>query len=58
MGAEDEAAAEGGGGDKRLEWMENRVVTTLKVKKEKFKELMGDEVGMYVRASHRVWRVS
>ena len=44
MGAEEEAAD--GGGDKRMEWMESRVCTTLKVKKEKFTDLCQDEDGM------------
>eukprot|EP00656_Telonema_subtile_P018044 TRINITY_DN1972_c0_g1_i3.p1 TRINITY_DN1972_c0_g1~~TRINITY_DN1972_c0_g1_i3.p1 ORF type:complete len:685 (+),score=227.02 TRINITY_DN1972_c0_g1_i3:219-2273(+) len=43
MGAEED----NDGGDGRQDWMEGRVCTTLKVKKEKFKELAADEEGMF-----------
>jgi len=33
----------GGGGDIRHEWMRSRVAVTLKVKPEKFSELLNDE---------------
>ena len=42
----DAAAAEGeqsGGGDKRYEWMSQRVAFTLKTKPEKFNDLLADE---------------
>ena len=35
--------AEASAGDKRHEWMQTRVALTLKVKQEKFTELLGDE---------------
>jgi hypothetical protein len=36
---------EGGGGDTRLEWLSNRVVSTLKCKVDKFNDLHADEEG-------------
>ena len=43
----DSAPAEGDQqiGDKRHEWMQNRVTLTLKVKADKFTELLNDEEG-------------